>query len=356
MKRFRGLCLGLVVLVGSVNSPAYASGLPLVLNTTVNSSSGTLTINGQNFGSDPVVTLNNVSFPTVRATSNQIVANFPSAQPASSFSPGTYFLLVTYQHQLPSIFEVAIGANGPQGPMGVQGLKGDTGPTGATGSAGIPGVTGAMGMPGPIGATGSPGAPGAPGSNGSNGTGAPLCAASDSVVSYQGVLVCKSTLPHYVDNGDGTVTDNTTGLMWEKKSAGTGDVHDVNNFYTWNDSTIDSIYGPSGTLYSSFLQQLNGLNITFTGTSEGIPCFAGHCDWRIPEVGELRSILSAPYPTCTSAPCIDPAFGPTAAYCWSSSSLPGRPDSAWLVSFLNGTVQQNGKTGAYNPRAVRGGR
>ncbi|HUA34481.1 MAG TPA: hypothetical protein VMA09_12805 [Candidatus Binataceae bacterium] len=32
----------------------------------------------------------------------------------------------------------------------------------------------------------------------------------------------------YVDNGDGTITDKNTGLMWEKKTTG-GGVHEVNN-------------------------------------------------------------------------------------------------------------------------------
>jgi hypothetical protein len=50
---------------------ARASGLPLVINATVDYNHGTLTIGGQNFGSNPVVTLNNVSIPTVSAASNQ---------------------------------------------------------------------------------------------------------------------------------------------------------------------------------------------------------------------------------------------------------------------------------------------
>src|SRR5205814_8852509 len=36
----------------------------------------------------------------------------------------------------------------------------------------------------------------------------------------------------YVDNGDGTVTDVNTGLMWEKLSHD-GTVHDEHNTYTW---------------------------------------------------------------------------------------------------------------------------
>ena len=36
----------------------------------------------------------------------------------------------------------------------------------------------------------------------------------------------------FTDNGDGTITDNTTGLMWEKKSDD-GSIHDKDNTYTW---------------------------------------------------------------------------------------------------------------------------
>src|ERR1700733_325602 len=111
MKRFIGFYLGLVGLFGIVTSPAYASGFPLVLNTTVNSSSGTLTINGQNFGSNPVVTLNNASFQILQPGSSQIVAAFPSDKPLSTFTPGTYLLTLTFKNQLPSIFTVVIGDN-----------------------------------------------------------------------------------------------------------------------------------------------------------------------------------------------------------------------------------------------------
>jgi hypothetical protein len=146
----------------------------------VNYPQKTLTISGLNFGQSPTVTLDSMTFPTMSSTSNQIVASFPNGSPPSSFAPGTYLLILQSRNQFPSVFTVDIGVNGPTGATGV------AGPAGATGSQGP------MGPQGP------------PGTNGTNGTGAPVCAASDNVVSYQGVLVCKSTLPHYVDNGDGT--------------------------------------------------------------------------------------------------------------------------------------------------------
>src|SRR5256886_17017803 len=39
----------------------------------------------------------------------------------------------------------------------------------------------------------------------------------------------------YVDNGDGTVTDVNTGLVWEKLSDD-GTVHDKDNMYTWTNA------------------------------------------------------------------------------------------------------------------------
>src|SRR5579872_2888683 len=117
-------------------------------------------------------------------------------------------------------------------------------------------------------------------------------------------LTCE---PRFVDNGDGTVTDNMTGLMWEQKSpGGTGDVHDLFASYSWSISPP----APDGTLFFSFLNQLNGLGEGPIPSSSS--CFAGYCDWRIPSIGELRAIVAPPLPgqqVCTS-PCLDPTFGP----------------------------------------------
>jgi hypothetical protein len=169
----------------------------------------------------------------------------------------------------------------------------------------------------------------------------------------------------YVDNGDGTVTDNTTGLMWEKKLASSNaactsatqasrDARCQQNSYTWT-VALTPYTEPTGTLFSDFLEKLNDLKTANDGTAT--PCFASHCDWRIPTIGELRSIVSAAYPTCVSSPCIDPIFGPTqASFHWSSSSVPSNQDRAWGVYFSDGGVTSGQKSLELSARAVRGAR
>ena len=59
----------------------------------------------------------------------------------------------------------------------------------------------------------------------------------------------------FVDNGDGTVTDNATGLMWQQEDDG--------NTYNWKDA------------------------LAYATSSE----LAGHTDWRLPNTKELQSIV-----------------------------------------------------------------
>ena len=93
------------------------------------------------------------------------------------------------------------------------------------------------------------------------------------------------------------------------------------------------------------------------------PCFAGHCNWRLPaEDGrnspftgpkELETILLAPSP-CGTSPCIDPIFGPTAASdYWSATTVVGNTFSAWAVSFSHGGVVNALKIKLTSVRAVR---
>jgi hypothetical protein len=172
----------------------------------------------------------------------------------------------------------------------------------------------------------------------------------------------KGSNQRFVDNGDGTVTDNLTALVWEKKaswddvavnctSAGVcPDPHDADNTYTWANAT------------SILVAQLN------------TAAFAGHTDWRLPTLAELQSLIDYAAP---AAPVVDVAFdnncvvgssctnitnptcscsvwggGVKGSY-WSSTDYAPVPSFAWPVLFHNGTITAAAKTTSYWARAVR---
>jgi hypothetical protein len=147
----------------------------------------------------------------------------------------------------------------------------------------------------------------------------------------------------FEDNGDGTVTDWLTGLQWEQKTDD-ATIHDKDNFYTWNGGG-GGLTAADGTAFTDFLQTLNSID-----------CFAGQCDWRLPTVAELQTILLTPYP-CATSPCIDETvFGPTVAGTyWSATTSAGLPDFAWSVDFAGGSVGNGSKIFTDFVRAVRAG-
>ncbi|RWX52030.1 hypothetical protein VU01_10499 [Candidatus Electrothrix marina] len=65
---------------------------------------------------------------------------------------------------------------------------------------------------------------------------------------------CNGNQPSYTDNGDGTVTDNVTGLMWQQ---------DMGSKMTWSDANA----------------QPSSLSL------------GGHTDWRLPTIKELYSLI-----------------------------------------------------------------
>jgi hypothetical protein len=134
----------------------------------------------------------------------------------------------------------------------------------------------------------------------------------------------------FIDNGDGTITDTRTRLMWEKKGSldtevNLSDPHDVDNLYFWRASGSP----PAGSIFTDFLERLN--NCSSNGATI-VGGFAGHCDWRLPNIFELIGILDLNRGQCAggSGPCIDPAFGPTRAeVMWSGTTDAGDATKAW---------------------------
>jgi hypothetical protein len=153
----------------------------------------------------------------------------------------------------------------------------------------------------------------------------------------------------FVDNGDGTVSDTHTGLMWEKKTDDSS-IHDKDNLYSWT-SIMFTGTAPDGTAFTTFLATLN--NCT---SSDGVAFsggFAGHCDWRLPTNAELQTILLAP---CGGYPCINQTiFGPTQPGLYWSSITYQVSLVAWYVDFFDGSLAAASKGFDSYVRAVRGG-
>ncbi len=167
----------------------------------------------------------------------------------------------------------------------------------------------------------------------------------------------------WVDNGDGTATDNTTGLMWELKVASgpgpagprdcSGEIltfaclapHGVDNRYDWS---TGAPFLRDGAAFELFLGQLNEAMSVDGVVTEG--CFAGHCDWRLPTVEELLHIRSV----CSDPPLCDtlPGEVPEGVHYWSATAVEGAP-GAWRVT-PNGISGSAGMTELAAVRAVRG--
>lgn len=152
----------------------------------------------------------------------------------------------------------------------------------------------------------------------------------------------KGVARDYVDNGDGTISDTRTGLMWEKKSRDLA-LHDFGNPHTW---------------LSAFTQLVATLN---AGSG-----FAGYTDWRLPNRFELESLVDLG----RVDPAIDPIFnsgctpGCTVMTCsctfageyWTSTSYVPFPNQAWCVNFEDGSLKLGDKFDfSCLARAVRGG-
>lgn len=96
--------------------------------------------------------------------------------------------------------------------------------------------------------------------------------------------ICVRGNPNYginlfEDNGDGTVTDEATGLIWEQDDCG----------FTQN--------------WASALAYIDGLNASN---------HLGHSDWRLPNIKELQTILDyTRSPGTTASAAIDPVFNAT---------------------------------------------
>jgi hypothetical protein len=120
---------------------------------------------------------------------------------------------------------------------------------------------------------------------------------------------------HFTDNGNGTITDNLTNLIWQKSPY------------------IDTITWESALTYADTLK------------------LAGYTDWRLPNIKELQSI--------NDEKLVNPSinkiyFDVTAAKkYWSSTTLPNQVTKAWYLNTQFGITTYDTKTIKHNLICVR---
>jgi hypothetical protein len=125
---------------------------------------------------------------------------------------------------------------------------------------------------------------------------------------------------NFVNNGDGTITDQATGLMWMQNDSGHLNAGDK------GDGTLN---------WQQALDWAENLS------------YAGYSDWRLPNAKELQAIVDyTRSPAITGSPAIDPLFNTTSfidglggtnyGYYWTGTSHLGtgiHSDSAVYVAF-----------------------
>jgi hypothetical protein len=126
----------------------------------------------------------------------------------------------------------------------------------------------------------------------------------------------------FTDGGDGTVTDNVTGLMWQQTDGGE---------MTWENA-------------GEYARRLR---------------LAGHDDWRLPGAHELFSILNR-----GRNPALDAKYFPRSAaeYWWSADAMAGDPRRIWVTNSGGGIgphprneTASAGGSRRFHVRCVRGG-
>ena len=122
----------------------------------------------------------------------------------------------------------------------------------------------------------------------------------------------------YINNGNGTVTDIETKLMWQQPTAAYK--------MDWN--------------YASHYCRRS---------------LAGYTDWRLPTIGELKTLVDKSW---GNNPTINRTFfpGTVSSFYWSSTTRAYLyTSSAWGVNFDYGYDSVHNKVDSYYVRAVRGG-
>ena len=146
-----------------------------------------------------------------------------------------------------------------------------------------------------------------------------------------------TTTPRFTDHGDGTVTDNLTGLIWLKNA------NCPNATRTWTTALSDVVQ-----LNTSGEMNSNDCDDDSNGGNH-------QTDWRLPNIRELHSLVDFGhyFPPLPSG---HPFSGVQSSnYYWSSTSLAGATNNAWILYLGSGIVNVDEKLGGFYVWPVRGG-
>ncbi len=148
-----------------------------------------------------------------------------------------------------------------------------------------------------------------------------------------------SPSPRFTNNGDGTVTDNLTGLVWLRNAGCYGRSN-------WNTSLVIVKQLAGGSGRCSLLDD----------SLEG--------EWRLPNLKELSSLVNSGYkePALSNAASTD-IWKPYDAFVnvkstvryWSSSTRRGNQEHGWYVDFSYGQIDTSNKSTSYTMWPVRDG-
>lgn len=118
-----------------------------------------------------------------------------------------------------------------------------------------------------------------------------------------------------IDHGDGTITDPSSGLMWQKN----GD-----RYLTWKKA-------------HKYCEDL---------------VLAGKSDWRLPNLKELQSLVDY----SRTDPAVNTAYFPNTnpSNYWTKTEYAGNDRFVWYVNFYNGHVSAFDQASDYCVRCVQG--
>ncbi|MDM8521781.1 DUF1566 domain-containing protein [Desulfococcaceae bacterium HSG8] len=134
-------------------------------------------------------------------------------------------------------------------------------------------------------------------------------------------------VPRFTDNGNGTATDNLTGLIWLKNANCWGKIN-----------------------WATAITNCSGLADGQFGLSDGSA--AG--DWRLPNLRELHSLLAYKNHS-PSLPAGHPFSNVQNDWYWTSMSGSATTHNAYFVDLAHGRVQGTGKFDLWYVLPVRGG-